>query len=148
MTLGYRRYYTENDFGDTLLTDDIFAKLGFKIRPDLLLNVTADYILEDRDFYGDDNTQVLFGVDSEYEVLKNTKLLLAYNYRDRDFFDEPFLETEAQDKTTHRISGGVEYKLARYVLLRGMYYYTDNSSDSAAEEYTRNQFVASGKVIF
>ncbi len=28
MTVGYRRYYTENDFGDTLLTDNVFGRMG------------------------------------------------------------------------------------------------------------------------
>ncbi|PIE33739.1 hypothetical protein CSA56_10460 [candidate division KSB3 bacterium] len=148
MTLGYKRYYTENDFGDTLLSDDVFARLGFKIAQGFIVTVTGDYILEDRDLFDDDTKQTLFGVDTEYELVKNLKVMLGYTYRDKDFFEYNFLAVKDREETTHEFSGGLEYKLSRYFLLKGMYYYTDKSSNVDTEEYSRNKFVASGRVIF
>ncbi|GAK59794.1 hypothetical protein U27_06779 [Candidatus Vecturithrix granuli] len=148
MTVGYRRYYTENDFGDTLLTDNVFGRMGIKVTKELLVNLSADYILEDRDLYDDDTKQMLFGVNTEYEILKNMMLLVGYNYRNKEFFEQNFLAEQEREETTHTFSGGLQYQVARYVLLKGMYYYTDKSSDIAEQEYSRNQFIASGRVIF
>jgi len=148
MSVGYRRYFAENDFGDTLLTDDLFARLGFKVVDGLLVNLSGDYIMEGRDLYGDDSTQTAFGIDTEYEVLKNMKLLAGYMYRDKSFFDYNFLAKEDRSETTHTFSSGIEYKMARYLLLKGMYYYTDKTSNVALEEYAQNRFIASGRVLF
>jgi len=148
ITVGYKRYYTENDFGDTLLTDDVFARVGFKIARGFIVSLTGDYILEDRSLYDDETKQTLVGIDTEYELVKNMKLLAGYNYRDRDFFQHDFLAREDRAETTHEFSGGLEYKITRYVLLRGMYYYTDKSSNIAEQEYSRNRFVANGRVTF
>ncbi len=148
MTVGYRRYYTENDFGDTLLTDNVFGRMGIKVTKELLVNLSADYILEDRDLFDDETNQLLLGVNTEYEVLKNITLLIGYNYRDKEFFEQNFLAERERNETTHTFSGGLQYQVARYVLLKGMYYYTDKTSDIADQEYNRNQFIASGRVIF
>ncbi len=148
MTVGYKRHFTENDFGDTLLTDDIFGRFGFKIAQGLLVNLTADYILENRALYEDETKQALFGVNSEYELVKNLRLLAAYNYRRKDFFEQDFLGESDREETSHILSGGMEYKVTRYVLLKGMYFYTDKSSNLPEQDYARNQFIASGRVIF
>jgi hypothetical protein len=148
MTAGYRRYYTENDFGDTLLTDNIFGRMGIKLAKGLFVNLSADYILEDRDLFDDETTQMLFGVNTEYELVKNFTLLVGYNYRNKEFFEQNFLARQEREETTHSFSGGVQYQVSRYVLLKGMYYYTDLTSDVADQEYNRNQFIASGRVIF
>ena len=148
MTVGYKRYFTENDYGDTLLTDDLFGRFGFKVAQGLLVNLTADYILEDRDLYDDDTSQMIFGVSSEYELVKNLTILASYSYRQRNYFEQNFQEHDDLEKTTHTLSGGMQYKVSRYVLLKGMYYYTDISTDSSDGDYARNQFIASGRVIF
>lgn len=148
MTVGYRRYYTENDFGDTLLTDNIFGRMGIKLAKGLLVNLSGDYILEDRDLFDDETTQILFGANTEYELVKNFTLLVGYNYRNKEFFEQNFLARQEREETSHTFSGGVQYQVARYVLLKGMYYYTDQTSDIAVQEYTQNQFIASGRVIF
>ena len=148
MTVGYKRHFTENDFGDTLLTDDFFGRFGFKIAQGLLVNLRADYILEDRALYDDDTNQTLLGVDAEYELVKNLRLLAAYNYRQRNFFEQNFLGADDREETSNILSGGLEYKVTRYVLLKGMYYYTDKTSNLPDNDYARNQFVASGRVIF
>ena len=149
MTVGYKRYFTENDFGDTLLTDDIFGRFGFKIAKGLLVNLSADYILESRDLYDDDTSQTMFGVDTKYELVKNLRVLAAYNYRKRNFFEHNFLGgSDDREETSQTLSGGLEYKMTRYVLLKGMYYYTDKASNLPDSDYARNQFVASGRVIF
>ena len=148
MTLGYKRYYTENDFGDTLLTDDVFARLGFKIGQGFIVNVTGDYILEDRALYSDDSTRGLLGIDTEYELVKNLKLLLAYNYQHRTFFQHDIIVRSDVEETTNQFTGGLEYKISRYFLLKGLYYYTDKSSDVDTQTYSQNRFVASGRVIF
>ena len=148
MTVGYRRYYTENDFGDTLLTDNIFGRMGIKLAKGLLINFSADYILEDRDLFDDETTQMLFGVNTEYEFLKNMTLLAGYNYRNKEFFEQNFLAERERKETTHTFSGGIQYKVARYISLKGVYSYTDKTSDIADQEYNRNQFIASGRVIF
>ena len=110
MTVGYRRYYTENDFGDTLLTDNIFGRMGIKLAKGLLVNFSADYILEDRDLFDDETTQMLFGVNTEYEFLKNMTLLAGYNYRNKEFFEQNFLAEREREETTHTFSGGYSIK--------------------------------------
>ncbi|PID58237.1 hypothetical protein CSB45_03990 [candidate division KSB3 bacterium] len=148
MTVGYKRYFVENDFGDTLLTDDFFGRFGFKIAQGLMLNLRGDYLDEARDLYGDDTKQLLLSADTEYELVKNLKMLLAYNYRKRDFFTYDFLEAADREETSHIFSGGLEYKITQYVLLKGMYYHTEKTSNLGDNDYARNQFVASGRVIF
>ncbi len=148
MTVGYRRYFVENDFGDTLLTDTIFGDVGIKIMPGLIVNLSSDYIMEDRDLAADESTQVGFGVNTEYEVLKNIVLLAGYGYRNKEFFERNFLIQGKREETTHEFSGGMEYKVSRYFLLKGMYFYTDRTSDVEAQEFSKNRFVASGKVMF
>ena len=148
MTLGYRKYYTENDFGDTLMTDDVFGRVGLKLAKGFVMNLNADYIIEERDLLDDDTTQFLLGVNTEYEILKNMTLLAGYNYRNKDYFEQNFSSVNELETTTHTFSGGVQYKVARYVLLKGMYYYTDKTSDVADEEYSKNQFIASGRILF
>jgi hypothetical protein len=112
------------------------------------VNLTADYILEDRALYEDDTNQLLFGANTEYELVKNLRLLAGYNYRKRNFFQQNFLGADEREETSHILSGGLEYKITRYVLLKGMYYYTDKTSNLPDSDYARNQFVASGRVIF
>ncbi|MBD3325757.1 outer membrane beta-barrel protein [candidate division KSB3 bacterium] len=148
MTVGYRRYYVENDFGDTLLTDNVFGRIGIKLMQDLLVNFSGDYILEDRDLFDDDTTQILFGVDTEYQLVKNLALLAGYQYKDKEFFAQNFLAEPDREETTHTFSGGLKYKVARYVLLKGMYFYTDRSSNLDDQEFSRNKFLASGQVMF
>lgn len=148
VTVGYRRYFVENDFGDTLLTDNVFGRVGFKIAQGFLVNLDGDYIREDRDLFDDETVQTKFGVNSEYEVLKNTKLLAGYDYKKKDFFAQNFLAVEAREETSHVFSGGVQYRIGRRFLLKGMYSYTDKTSDVAEQEYSRNKFTAGGKVIF
>jgi len=148
ITVGYRRYFVENDFGDTLLTDNAFGRIGFKIAQGFIVNLDGDYIREERDLFGDETIQRIFGVSSEYEVLKNMKLLAEYNYRKRKFFDQIFLGGEEREETNHIFSGGAEYKVGRHFLLKGMYSYTDKISDIPEQEFSRNKFMASGRVIF
>ncbi len=149
VNIGYQRYFTENDFGDTLLTDDVFGRIAFKIADGYIVTLTADYMLEDRALYEDDTRNLVLGADGEFELVKNMRLLAGYSYSNRRFFSYEFLgERGDADGTTHTFSGGLEYKVARYVLLRGMYYYTDKSSDVADDEYSKNKFLASGRVIF
>lgn len=149
VNLGYQRYYDENDFGDTLLTDDIFGRVAFKIADGYIVTLSADYTMENRELYNDDTNNLTLGVDGEFEVVKNMRLLAGYSYGNHQYFSYEFLETRNNgEDTTHRFSGGIEYKVARYVLLRGMYHYTDQSSDSPIDEYSKNEFVASGRVIF
>ncbi len=145
MQLGYRRYYIENDFGNTLLTDNLFARVGMNIIPGFTVDLSGDYILEDRDLLGDETTQLLIGVDTEYEFLKNMMVLASYSYRNKDFFEES--EADRED-TTHLFSGGIQYKISRYFLMKGMYYYTDQSSNIDDNEFSQNRFVAGGKVVF
>jgi hypothetical protein len=147
-TIGYRRYYTENDFGDTLLTDDIFGRIGFKVAQGLVINLSGDYIRESRDLLDDETSQILFGVDTEYQLFKNIKFLAGYNYRQKEFFEHGFVSQEDVEETSHIFSSGFQYQIGRYVLLKGMYSYTDKSSDASNREYSRNKFTASGKVIF
>ncbi len=148
ITVGYRRYFVENDFGDTLLTDDVFGRMGFRVARGFVVNFAGDYIREDRALLDDEAIQTIFGVDTEYEILKNMKLLAGYNYRKKDFFAQNFLAREEREETSHIFSGGVQYKLGRYFLLKGMYSYTDKTSDIPEQEFSRNKFTASGKVIF
>jgi len=149
MSVGYQRYYDENDFGDTLLVDDIFGRIAFKIADGYIVTLSADYTLEERALYDDESNNLILGVDGEFEVVKNMRLLAGYSYGNHQYFSYEFLDTRnnAED-TTQTFSAGLEYKVARYVLLRGMYHYTDQSSDSPTDEYTKNEFVASGRVIF
>ncbi len=146
--IGYRRYYTENDFGDTLLTDTLFVEMGVKIIKGLILNFSGDYIVEDRDLVGDETTRLLFGVDTEYSLLKNLTLLAGYQYKNKEFFENNFVIEGDREETTHTFSGGMQYKISRYVLMKGMYYYTDKSSNLETQEFTQNKFVAGGKVVF
>lgn len=148
VTLGYRRYFVENDFGDTLLTDNVFGRVGFKVAQGFLVNLDGDYILEDRDLFNDETVQTKLGVNSEYEILKNIKLLAGYDYKKKDFFAQNFLAVEERQETSHIFSGGVHYQVGRHFLLKGMYSYTDKTSDVADQEFSRNKFTASGKVIF
>ena len=113
------------------------------------MTLSADYTQEDRNLYDDSGDTLTLGVNGEFEVVKNMRLLAGYSYGQQQYFSYEFLENrnDAED-TTHTFSGGLEYKVARYVLLRGMYYYTDQSSDAPTDEYTKNQFLASGRVIF
>ena len=148
VTVGYERYYTENDFGDTLLTDDAFGRIAFKIAQGFVVNVETDYLFEQREVYDDDTGTLLFGVNGEYEVIKNMRLLAGYTFRDKEMFAQNFLGEDDRDETANIFSAGLEYKVARYVLLRGIYSYTDKSSSVAADEYSKNKFVASGRVIF
>jgi len=148
ITLGYRRYFTENDFGDTLLTGNVFGRVGFKVATGLLVNFAGDYIREDRSLLDDNTTQRIFGVNTEYALLKNIKLLAGYDYKKRAFFAHNFLADQDREETSQVLSGGVEYKVGRYILLKGMYSYTEKTSDLADQEFNRNKFTASGKVIF
>jgi hypothetical protein len=148
MTVGYRKYYTENDFGDTLLTDNIFGRIGIKIVKGFFVNLTGDYILEDRSLLEDETTQKIFGINTEYGIAKNMKLLAGYDYRDKDFFTYNFITIGERKETSHVVSGGAEYKIGRYVLLKGMYFYTDKTSDISDQEFSKNKFTVSGKVIF
>ena len=148
MTVGYRKYYSENDFGDTLLTDDVFARMGFRLAQGFVVNLEGDYIKEDRGLAGDEAIQQRFGASAEYDVLKNMKLLAGYNYRKKDFFAQNFIGKEERDETSQVFSGGVQYKVGRHVLLRGMYSYTDKTSNVAEQEFSRNKFTAGGKVTF
>lgn len=148
MEFGYRRHYIENDFGDTLLTDNISGDIGIKIIQGFIVNLSSSYIIEDRDLYRDETTQILFGANAEYEVFNNMALLAGYNYRNKEFFEQNFLLVGERDETTHQVSGGLEYKIARHFLLKGMYYYTDKTSNINEQEFSRNKFVASGKVVF
>jgi hypothetical protein len=148
ITLGYRKYYTENDFGDTLLTDNVFGRIGFKVTRGLLVNFSGDYIREDRQLLNDETTRKIFGINTEYELLKNMKLLIGYNYTKKDFFTYNFLTWAGREETNHVFSGGVEYKVGRYILLKGIYSYTDRSSNIPEQEFSRNKFIATGKVIF
>ena len=149
MNIGYRQYFDENDFGDTLLAGDVFGRIAFKIAEGYIVTLSADYMQEDRDLYDDSGDILTLGVNGEFEVVKNMRLLAGYSYGQHQYFSYEFLEdrNDAED-TTHTFSGGLEYKVARYVLLRGMYYYTDQSSDTPTDEYTKNKFLASGRVIF
>ena len=148
MTVGYRRYYVENDFGDTLLTDNVFARMGFRLAEGFLVNLSGDYIMEGRALYDDDTTQKLFGVDTELELIKNMSLLVGYNYRQKDFFAQNFLGKTQREETNHRVSGGLQYKIGRHFLVKGVYTYTDKRSNVAEQEFNRNKFTATGKVIF
>lgn len=148
MTAGYRKYYVENDFGDTLLTDGVFGRMGFKVAQGLLVNFSGDYIVEERKLFEDETVQKKFGVNSEYALLKNMKLLAQYHYRKKDFFARNFLAKEDREETSHVFSGGMEYKVGRHVLLKGLYSYTDKTSNIPDQEFARNKFVASGKVLF
>lgn len=148
MTIGYRRYYVENDFGDTLLTDNAFTRMGFRLAPGFMVNVTGDYILEGRDLLGDETTQKIFGIDAELELLRNLSFLAAYNYREKDFFAQNFLGREEREETNHVVSSGFQYKVGQYFQLKGLYTYTDKGSNVAEQEFNRNQFTATGKVTF
>lgn len=148
MNLGYRRYYTENDFGDTLLTDDVFARMGVKIVNGFIVNFSGDYIRENRDVNDDETTQHLFGVSTEYEILKNMQLLAGYNYKKRAFFEQNFLFTGTREETSHIFSTGIQYKLGRYFLLKSIYDYTDKTSNVVAQEFNRKRLTISGKVLF
>jgi hypothetical protein len=148
MTVGYRKYYVENDFGDTLLTDNVFARMGFKIAQGFMVNFSGDYTLEDRNLFDDETEQKKFGVDAQYEIIKNLTLLAGYNYAKKDFFARNFLAKENREETSNIFSGGAQYKVGHHVLLKGEYSYTDKTSNIAEQEFTRNKFTASGKVIF
>jgi uncharacterized protein (PEP-CTERM system associated) len=148
MTVGYRRYFVENDFGDTLLTDNAFARMGFRVARGFIVNLSGDYILENRALYDDETTQKIFGMDTEVELIKNLTLLAGYNYRRRDFFAQNFIGKSERQETNHIVSGGLQYKIGRYLLLRGLYTYTDKRSNVAEQEFNRNKFTATGKVIF
>jgi hypothetical protein len=155
VTVGYRKYFTENDFGDTLLTDNIFGRLGFKVAKDFLVNFSGDYILENRALMDDESTQTKFGVSTEYDLwkggsgfLKGLKLLGGYDYNKKKFFAHNFLAVNDRKETDQVFSGGVECKLGRYVLLKGLYSYTDRTSNIAVQEFSRNKFIVSGKVMF
>lgn len=148
MTVGYRKYFTENDFGDTLLTDNVFARVGFKIAQGFMVNLTGDYILEDRDLFDDEAVQKIFGVESEYELVKNMSVLARYNYRNKEFFVRNFLSSDEREETTSAFSGGLRYKFGRRFLVNGLYTYTDKTSNIAEQAFSRNQFIVSGKVIF
>lgn len=148
MTVGYRKYYTENDFGDTLLTDNVFARMGFKIAEGFLVNFSGDYIIEDRNLLKDETVRQQFGVDAQYEIIQNMTLLAGYSYGKKDFFARNFLAREDREETSNAFSGGVQYKVGRHLLLKGAYSYTDKTSNIAEQEFTRNKFTASGKVIF
>jgi hypothetical protein len=147
-TVGYRRYFVENDFGDTLLTDNLFARLGFRLAQGFLVNVSGDYILEDRALVGDETVQKVFGVDAELELIKNMSLMAGYNYRRKDFFAQNFIGESEREETNHIVTGGLQYKIGRYFLLKGLYTYTDKSSNVAEQEFSRNAFTATGRVIF
>ena len=112
------------------------------------MNVETDYLFEQREVYDDDTGTLSFGVNGEYEVIKNMRLLAGYTFRDKEMFAQNFLGEDDRDETANIFSAGLEYKVARYVLLRGIYSYTDKSSSVAADEYSKNKFVASGRVIF
>jgi hypothetical protein len=148
MTVGYRRYYAENDFGDTLLTDNAFARMGFRLARGFTVNVSGDYIWEGRALYDDETSQQVFGIDAELEVIKNVTLLAGYNYRQKDFFENNFVGRSEREETNHIVSGGLRYKVGRHFLIRGLYTYTDKQSNVAEQEFSRNQFMAMGKVIF
>ncbi len=148
MTVGYRRYYVENDFGDTLLTDNVFARMGFRLAEGFLVNLSGDYIVEGRALYDDDTTQKLFGADAELELIKNMSLLAGYNYRRKDFFAQNFSGNSQREETNHIVSGGLQYKAGRHFLVKGLYTYTDKRSNIAEQEFNRNKFTATGKVIF
>lgn len=148
VTIGYRQYFTENDFGDTLLTGDVFGRLGIKFAPGFFVNFAGDYIREYRDLLADETTQRIFGVNTEYELAKGMKLLAGYDYTKREFFAHNFLNDVVREETSHIVSGGVEYKIGRRFLLKGLYSYTDKIADIAVQEFNRNKFTASGKVIF
>jgi hypothetical protein len=148
MTVGYRKYFIENDFGDTLLTDDVFARMGIKVVPGLLVNISGNYILEDRDLSDDRAVQKILGIESEYEVIKNMSLIARYNYRRKDFFVYNFLAREDREETSHNVAGGFQYKIGRHFLLNGLYAYTNKTSDVAEQAFTRNKFTATGKFIF
>jgi hypothetical protein len=148
MTVGYRRYYTENDFGDTLLTDNAFARLGFRLAQGFLVHMSGDYVIEERDLYDDDTTQKMFGINSELEVIKNMSLLAGYNYRQKHFFAQNFLGLSEREETNHIVTGGLQYKVGQNFLFKGLYSYTDKRSNVPEQEFSRNQFTATGKVIF
>ncbi len=148
MTVGYRRYYVENDFGDTLLTDNPFARMGFRLAQGFLVNLSGDYVLESRALYDDDTTQKIFGIDAELELIKNMSLLAGYNYRQKNFFAQNFIGKTEREETNHIVTGGLQYKIGRHFLLKGLYTYTDKRSNVAEQAFNRNQFTATGKVIF
>jgi len=122
--------------------------MGFKIIQGLIINFSGDYIREDRDLFNDEAVQKIFGVDGEYEIVKNMSVLALYNYRKKDFFDLNFGGSAGREETNQVISGGLQYKLGRRWLLKGMYSYTEKTSDIPDQEFTRNQVFVNGRVIF
>jgi hypothetical protein len=96
----------------------------------------------------DHTTQTVFGIDGQLEVWKGLTLLSGYSYRQKEFFENNFVGRSDREETSHIVNGGLQYKIGRHFLVKGLYTYTDKRSNVPDQEFSRNMFTATGKVIF
>lgn len=161
LSVAYNRFFTENDFGETLETDDVLGQLQLRLGRRTRANVGVNYRNEFRELTqftdpddpaigNEENVTLGFLGNLEYRLGERIRTFGGYEVRNKEFFSEIFFDpTRGQrEDTTQMFNLGFGYFLTEYFSIGAEYDYTDNDSNFDEQDYTRNRFSLFGRASF
>jgi len=162
LTLAYDRFFTENDFGETIETDDLSGRLVFRLGRKTSGGVLVGYRFETRELTqtsllapgatvtNDDNTILRFQGGLEYRLGERIRTFGGYEVQNKDFFSELFFDPlrGQREDTTQKFNVGLGYFFTQYFSVNAEYNFVDNDSNFDEEDYTVNRFSLFGRAAF
>jgi hypothetical protein len=162
INISYDRHFTENDFGETLKTDDVRGKYGLRIGRRSQASFGVNYRREIRELTltpedtsgiasgEDENTAFGFDGSVEYRLAERIRTFGGYQIRNKQFFGEIFFDPsrDIREDTTQRFNVGLGYLITRYLSVNAEYEFVDNDSNLDEQDYNVNRFSIFGKASF
>jgi opacity protein-like surface antigen len=162
LALTYDRFFSENDFGETLETDDVISRLVLRLGDNARTSLAFNYRHETRELIqtpvtapgiatGNDSANSIgFAGDIEYMITQRIRTFGGYKIANRQFFSEIFFDPTRGDRedTTQTFTVGVGYSLTRYLSINTDYEFIHNDSNFDIDDYNVNRFSIFSRATF
>lgn len=154
LALTYDRFFSENDFGETLETDNVVSRLVLRLGDNARTSLAFNYRHETRELIqtpvttpgiatgNDSASSVEFAGDIEYMFTEKIRTFGGYKISNRQFFSEIFFDPTrgAREDTNQTFNVGAGYSLTRYLSINANYEFIHNNSNFDIDDYNVNRF--------